>query len=183
LLLGVRGEHPNLAQHNIFFNSAYASEFDAIFKHGRPPEDPTIYITITSKADPDHAPPGCENWFILVNAPPLGGNWDWTREADRYRDLILTRLAAHGADIRDRIVVERCLTPHDLERLTGARRGALYGTSSNTMLAAFQRPPNAVPDIPGLYFAGGTAHPGGGVPMVMLSGAAAARRVLRAHAL
>ncbi len=178
LLLGVRGQHPQLAQHNIFFNSAYTREFDAIFKRGQPPEDPTIYVTITSKVDAEHAPPGCENWFVLVNAPPLGGNWDWSVEADRYRDLILARLAAHGVDIRDRIVVERRLTPHDIERLTGARRGALYGTSSNSMFAAFQRPANVARDVPGLYFAGGTAHPGGGVPMVMLSGAAAARQIL-----
>jgi phytoene desaturase len=75
-------------------------------------------------------------------------------------------------------VIEKTITPIELEALTGARRGALYGASSNSMFAAFRRPPNQSPEVRGLYLAGGTAHPGGGVPMVMLSGAAAARKIL-----
>ncbi len=179
LLLGVRGLTPGLAHHNIFFNADYRSEFEDVFQRGRPPQDPTIYITATSKTDPEHAPTGCENWFVLVNAPPIDERWDWAREADRYRDHVLATLAARGLDVRDRIEVEHRLTPVDLERLTGARRGALYGMSSNAMWSAFRRPANRAADLPGLYFAGGTAHPGGGVPMVALSGAAAARAILR----
>ena len=179
LLLGVEGQFERLAHHNIFFAPDYRAEFDAIFRQGRPPTDPTIYVSITSKKDPNHAPPGCENWFVLVNAPPLGAAFDWTREAEAYRDHVLDRLAALGYDVRGRIRAERMLTPHDLERMTGARRGALYGASSNNPLAAFQRPHNRAGDIRGLYFAGGTAHPGGGVPMVMLSGAAAASFILQ----
>jgi phytoene desaturase len=178
LLLGVRGEHPQLAHHNIFFCQDYAREFDDIFKRGLPPADPTVYVAITSKREPAHAPPGCENWFVLVNAPPLGPHYDWARCASEYRDRVLTTLARRGMDVRDQIIVEKMLTPADLERLTGAWRGALYGASSNDMLAAFRRPPNQSPGIAGLYLAGGTAHPGGGVPMVMLSGAAAARKIL-----
>lgn len=178
LLLGVEGQHPALAHHNVWFSADYPAEFDAIFRQGRPPDDPTIYATITSKTDPDHAPPGGENWFILVNAPPLGPQFDWQREAVAYRDRVLDRLAAHGVDLRDKIRVERILTPRDLERLTGAARGALYGASPNSRWAAFRRPHNRCPDLPGLYFAGGTTHPGGGVPMVMLSGKVAAELVL-----
>jgi phytoene desaturase len=179
LLLGVRGEHPQLAHHNLFFCADYAREFEAIFRRGVPPDDPTVYVAITSKRDAQHAPPGCENWFVLVNAPPLGPHYDWTTRAADYRDRVLGTLARHGFDIRDKIAVERTLTPLDLERLTGTRRGALYGASSNSMFAAFRRPHNESPEVPGLYLAGGTAHPGGGVPMVMLSGAAAARRILK----
>lgn len=178
LLLGVRGEHPQLAHHNIFFCRDYRREFDDLFVRGAPPDDPTVYVAITSKRDPDHAPPGCENWFVLVNAPPLGPAWDWTARTAEYREHVLAALAARGLDVRDRLVYERVFTPLDLERLTGARRGALYGASSNSPLAAFRRPANRAPHIDGLYFAGGTAHPGGGVPMVALSGAAAARRIL-----
>lgn len=179
LLLGVEGEHPQLAHHNIFFSRDYGREFADIFERGVPPDEPTIYLAITSKTDPDHAPVGCENWFALVNAPALGAAFDWQRQAAGYRDRILARLAEFDLDVRDRIRHEQWLTPLDLERLTGARRGALYGASSNHRLAAFMRPHNRCPDVRGLYFAGGTAHPGGGVPMVTLSGKVAAEMVLQ----
>jgi phytoene desaturase len=178
LLLGIQGRHPELAHHNIFFCPDYRREFEDLFQRGVPPADPTIYVAITSKSDPDHAPAGAENWFVLVNAPPLGPAFNWADQADRYRDQVLALLARRGLDVRQKIVAEHRLTPLDLARLTGARRGALYGASSNSPWAAFRRPANASPDVAGLYFAGGTAHPGGGVPMVMLSGAAAARRLL-----
>jgi phytoene desaturase len=170
LMLGVDQKYPTLAHHNIFFSANYRQEFTDIFRRGRPAADPTVYVAITSKTDVDHAPTGGENWFILVNAPATGGSFDWAREQDAYRDLVLDRLAAHGYDVRQHIVVERRLTPDDLARKTGAFRGALYGTSMNGVLAPFRRPHNRSPDVAGLYFAGGTTHPGGGVPMVMLSG-------------
>ncbi len=179
LLLGVEGTHPELAHHNIFFSSNYPREFDNIFRQGIPPDAPTVYLTITSKEDPDHAPVGCENWFVLTNAPPLGPNWDWSSNASAYRDRVLEQLATFGFDIRAQIRAEQVITPLDLERVTGARRGALYGTSSNSRFAAFRRPHNRAADIQGLYFAGGTAHPGGGVPMVVLSGRTAARLLLQ----
>jgi phytoene desaturase len=178
LLLGVEGETPALAHHNIFFSRDYRREFTDLFTHGQPAHDPTVYVAITSKTDRDHAPPGCENWFVLVNAPPLDARFDWATGGDAYRDRVLAVLAEHGHDVRGRIRAEHRLTPHDLERMTGARRGALYGISSNNALNALRRPHNRAPDVRGLYFAGGTAHPGGGVPMVTLSGAAAAHLVL-----
>ncbi len=180
MLLGVRGENPALAHHNIFFCPRYADEFRDVFQRGVPPTDPTIYVAITSKRDPDHAPPGHENWFVLVNAPPTGPQWDWATQAQPYAQHVLDTLAArHQLDIRQRVVTQHLLTPPDLERLTGARRGALYGASSNSMWAAFRRPHNHSAEVRGLYFAGGTAHPGGGVPMVMLSAAAAVRAILK----
>jgi phytoene desaturase len=178
LLLGVEGQHADLAHHNIFFSGAYRDEFDAIFHRGVPSDDPTIYVAITAKTDPDHAPPGTENWFVLVNAPPLGNAFDWTTQASAYRDLVLVRLAARGYDVRSRLCFERILTPLDLERQTGAWRGALYGMSMNHRLAPFRRPHNRCPDVRGLFFAGGTTHPGGGVPMVMLSAKVAAAMAL-----
>lgn len=178
LLLGVEGSHPALAHHNIFFSDDYPREFDDIFRRGIPPDDPTVYVAITSKTDPAHAPEGGENWFVLVNAPPLGKSFDWTAQAGAYRDRVLATLARFGYDVRDQIRVERMLTPRDLERLTGARRGALYGTSSNDRFNALRRPHNRAREVRGLYFAGGTTHPGGGVPMVTLSGGVAARMVM-----
>jgi phytoene desaturase len=170
--------HPQLAHHNIFFSADYRREFEDLFARGLPPGDPTIYVAITSRTDPEHAPDGCENWFVLVNAPPLGDAFDWSRDGAAYRARVLDALASRGFDVRDRIRTERMLTPVDLERLTGARRGALYGTSSNDRFNALRRPHNRAPDVRGLYFAGGTTHPGGGVPMVALSGKVAARLLL-----
>jgi phytoene desaturase len=178
MLLGIEGPSPQLAHHNIFFSSDYPREFADIFDRGIPPTEPTIYVAITAKSDPQDAPPGCENWFVLVNAPPLGPQFDWASSADTYGRQVLNRLADYGLDIRSRIRSQRLLTPLDLERLTGARRGALYGASSNNRFAAFRRPHNRAPDVRGLYFAGGTTHPGGGVPMVMLSGKLAAEMAL-----
>ncbi len=178
LLLGVAGESPALAHHNIFFSADYPAEFRAIFHDGLPPDDPTIYVAITSKTDPDHAPPGQENWFVLVNAPAADGRFDWSTHAPAYRDRVLARLAAHGVDLSGRIVSERVITPDELAAQSGAWRGALYGASPNSKFSAFRRPPNRARDVTGLYFAGGTTHPGGGVPMVTLSGKVAAEMVL-----
>ncbi|MBP8055345.1 MAG: phytoene desaturase [Chloroflexi bacterium] len=178
LLLGVNKQHPQLAHHNIFFSRDYPAEFEAIFRQGVPPDDPTIYVAITSKSDPEHAPPGSENWFVLVNAPPVGPQFDWEREKERYRDHVLAKLAEQGVDVRPHLISQHLFTPVDLERMTGAWRGALYGASSNSRWAAFLRPHNRATDVTGLYFAGGTTHPGGGVPMVTLSGKVAAGFVL-----
>jgi phytoene desaturase len=179
LYLGVEREHPQLAHNNIFFSPDYPAEFASIFRRGRPPEQPTVYVAITSKTDPDHAPPGGENWYVMVNTPPAGPGWDWEREAPAYRDRVLDRLAAYGLEIRAHIRAEHVLTPLDIERRTGAWRGALYGHSFNNPLASFHRPNSRCPDVRALYFAGGTTHPAGGVPMVTLSGRTAARLLLR----
>ena len=169
MLLGLEENYPELAHHNIIFSDDYPAEFDAIFKQGIPSDNPTIYISITSKTNTHHAPEGHENWFILVNAPALSNNYNWEENTDYYHDLVLNRLAERGLDIQDKIVTEKILTPVDLEQSSGAWRGALYGSSPNSKWTAFRRPHNRSKDISGLYFVGGTTHPGGGVPMVTLS--------------
>lgn len=178
LELGVRKQHPELMHHNIFFSSDYRQEFGQIFRERRPPSDPTIYVAITSKSTKEDAPEGCENWFVLVNVPPAGDGWGWDAEAQGYRDLILQRLKVHGYDIEGSIEVERMVTPLDLERQSGAWKGALYGSSSNSRWAAFRRVHNRASHPRGLYFAGGTTHPGGGVPMAALSGRVASDMIL-----
>lgn len=178
LLLGVAGEHPDLSHHNIFFSADYRKEFDDIFRRGVPPEEPTIYLAITSKTDSAHAPAGHENWYLLINVPALSPSFDWASFAGHYRDLVLKRLAAFGYDLRGKIRSEHLFTPLEIERMTGARRGALYGISNHLRTAAFRRPHNRCQEVRGLYFAGGTTHPGGGVPMVILSGKAAAGMAL-----
>jgi phytoene desaturase len=179
LLLGVDGQRPQLGHHNIFFSSDYRREFADIFRRHIPPAEPTIYVAITSKTDPQHAPEGGENWFVMVNVPPVGPEWDWIAQGQGYRDRVLARLAELGIDVRGQIHVEQVVTPLDLATQSAAWRGALYGLSFNQPLAPLIRPGNRSADVRGLYFAGGTAHPGGGVPLVTLSGKTAARMVLQ----
>ena len=178
LLLGVEGEHPQLAHHNIFFSGNYQREFDDLFQQGVPPADPTVYVAITAKSDASHAPAGCENWFVLVNAPPLGAGFDWTDNEAAYRQLVLATLARHGLHITPNLRYTKALTPQDLARSSAAWRGALYGSSSNSALSALRRPPNRDRFVRGLYYAGGATHPGGGVPLVILSGKVAATMLL-----
>ena len=172
LLLGLRGRTPGLAHHNVLFPVDYDAEFDAVFgPAARPVDDPTLYLSVPN--DPAAAPAGSEAWFVLTNAPRHGagaGAVDWTAPglAEAYAQRLLDRLAARGLDVRDRLLVSHIRTPADLERDTGAPGGAIYGTSSNGPRAAFLRPANRSP-LPGLYLVGGSAHPGGGLPLVCLS--------------
>jgi phytoene desaturase len=170
LLLGVTRTHPELAHHNIFFTEDYRREFDELFRRGIPPSNPTVYLAITSKTDAGHAPPGCENWFVMVNAPPTNGRFDWMSQELAYRSRIFATLAHYGLDVDTHVCYVKALTPVHLAQHTGAWRGALYGISSNDPLNAFRRPHNRAANVHGLYFVGGTTHPGGGVPLAALSG-------------
>jgi phytoene dehydrogenase-like protein len=149
-----------------------------IFDNLEPASEPTIYVCISSKSDPTQAPPDCENWFILVNAPPTG-KVDWALETQPYAASILEQLAQRGFDVRQRIQVQHIITPTDLESRYLTHRGGIYGSSSNTVQSAFLRPQNRSQTVSGLYLASGSAHPGGGLPLVMLSGKLAAEALLK----
>lgn len=178
LLLGVRGDYPELAHHNIFFSRDYRSEFDYIFDRREPAPDPTIYVACTSKSDPTQAPPGHSNLFVLVNAPALSPDIYWPARRDLYRDHILTCLEAYGLrGLRERIVFQETITPLDFQEKYHAWQGSLYGLSSNSRSTAFQRPPNRAPGVPNLFFVGGSVHPGGGIPLVLLSARLVSRLV------
>jgi phytoene desaturase len=175
LLIGVKKRFPQLAHHTIFFSRDYRAEFDALCERGILPDDPTIYVCTTALSDLSHAPEGCSNLFILVNAPPLrsgiGSELDWQKEAPRYRSVILQKLSSFGVAIHQNdIAAEATITPNDFAARFNALHGALYGMSSNSRMAAFLRPGNRSRQIGGLYFAGGSVHPGGGIPLVLLSG-------------
>lgn len=179
LLLGTRRNFPQLAHHNIYFSADYPAEFRAIFDELRPASDPTIYICATSRTDATQAPPDCENLFVLVNAPATSPRTDWIREAAPYRELIIEKLESYGLHgLRESIIYEHRLTPNYFAQRYAAYRGALYGPSSNKITSAFVRPPNKARHVKGLYFAGGTTHPGGGIPLVLLSGKMAAELVM-----
>lgn len=170
LLLGTRKKFKQLAHHNIFFSDNYKAEFDAIFKQKRPANNPTIYICATSVSDKTQAPANRENLFVLVNAPYLSEETNWQKEAKPYRDLILKKLEEFGLkDLNDSIEFEQIITPEDFETKYRANKGSIYGISSNGIFSAFLRIPNKSKEIENLYFVGGATHPGGGIPLVLLS--------------
>lgn len=173
LLLGLEGRTPGLAHHTVLFSADYRAEFDDIHRRRRPPLEPTVYVCCSAVTDPGRAPDGCENWYVLVNVP-AGGACDWAREAPAYRDRILELLARRGLEVRDRLRFAETVHPAHLAERFATPGGAIYGTSSNGRRAAFLRPGNRGP-VPGLFLAGGSSHPGGGLPLVALSGAIAAR--------
>jgi phytoene desaturase len=171
MLLGTDCRFDQLLHHNIYFSQNYRQEFFDIFERRVAPRDPTIYVCATSRTDPTQAPPGGENLFVLVNAPYLSDDFSWAAEQASYRELVIDKLERMGLPgLREHIVFEQIITPDDLEARYGAQRGAIYGFSSNNLFAPFTRPQNRAPNLPGLYFAGGSVHPGGGLPLVMLSG-------------
>jgi phytoene desaturase len=138
-----------------------------------------VYVCATSLAEPSHAPPGHTNMFVLVNAPALDGRVCWEREADGYRDTVIRKLERMGlAGLGRHIAYERIITPADLQARYNATGGAIYGLASNHPWTAFLRPPLRARGIGRLYFVGGGTHPGGGIPLVLLSGRAVAERVI-----
>ncbi|NKB39557.1 MAG: phytoene desaturase [Ilumatobacter sp.] len=163
LCIGARGRTEGIGHHNVWFSDDAYQEFRAI-DAGQLADDPTIYGCVSSTTDPTQAPAGDENWFLLVNTPP-GIDVD----AERYRDVVLERLATHGVDLRRRMRFCAHMTPSDIEHNYRSPGGAIYGTSSNGKRAAFARPANRGAK-PGLYLVGGSSHPGGGLPLVTMSG-------------
>ncbi|EOR92853.1 Phytoene desaturase, neurosporene or lycopene producing [Arcticibacter svalbardensis MN12-7] len=166
---GINKTFPLLDLHNIFFSEDYEKEFSAIWKHKTIYNDPTVYINITSKYCPTDAPIGTENWFVMINVPAnIGQDWDvLIAEARNHIIEKLSRILK--ADIGSLIVSENVMDPRIIESNTFSYQGSIYGTSSNGKFAAFLRHPNFSSTIDGLYFVGGSVHPGGGIPLALLS--------------
>jgi phytoene dehydrogenase-like protein len=154
-MLGLRGRTPGLVHHAITFPAGYDAEFDDVFVHRRPVRDPTVYVSASCATDPGETP---ENWFVLVNAPAISADWD--AEAERLIDRL---------GVRDRIAARALRTPDEL--------GPIYGVAPHGRLGTLRRPPATVRGIRGLRLAGGTVHPGGGLPLVVLGAATAARAI------
>jgi len=182
--LALTGKTSELAHHNVFFPADYDDEFNSVFGAGtkaRPTPKPAIYIC--NPNDPAMAPAGDESWFILINAPrhdPNNGvNWNSPELVASYSQTILEQIGTTGFDVSARIKWQNSSSPADLELRTGAFGGSIYGSSSNGMRAAFLRPRN-VSEIENLYLVGGSAHPGGGLPLVAMSADIVAQKIGRA---
>lgn len=170
-LWGVEGQRNELRHHNVFYSGNYKDEFRDIFKRKMSPVDPTTYVCISSKTNPNHARQNAENWFVLANMPYIEDKHDWENEKQNVRNRIIAKLLRNGIDIQDKIRYEKMISPADLQARYLGNRGSIYGISSNDRMSAFKRYPNRSRDIENLYFCGGSVHPGGGVPLVMLSAA------------
>jgi len=158
-----------LGVHNILFSEDYKNEFHEIFNKNSVPTDPTIYIHISSKIKSDDAPVDCENWFVMVNTAPNSGQ-NWEELLTKTRALVITKISSYlSLDIAEYIKEEFVRNPSSLEAEAGAFKGALYGSNSNSIFSAFLRHPNFNSRIKGLYFCGGTVHPGGGIPLCLQS--------------
>lgn len=168
---GVEGEYDKLSLHNILFSEDYEQEFRDIFENRKIPEDPTFYISISSRHAAGDAPEGSESWFILVNAPYLP-TIDKDNEAVyvRLKAKLFDKLRKAGIYVEDKIKYEHWIDQAGLYKRYGSNMGSIYGTSSNSQFAAFKRPSVSDPNYRNLFFCGGSSHPGGGMPLVALSG-------------
>jgi phytoene desaturase len=166
---GINRQFADLDLHNILFSNHYKKEFEHIFEQKTLFEDPTVYINITSKEQASDAPAGHENWFVMINAPADFGQ-DWDACVAQARQNIIDKVnRLLGVNLASLIEVEDVLTPPLIEQRTGSYRGSLYGAASNSKFAAFLRHPNFSSQLKGLYCCGGSVHPGGGIPLCLLS--------------
>lgn len=166
---GMKDTFSELDIHNIFFSAGYEEEFRNLFQLKEVYSDPTVYIYISSKYNKTDAPEGCENWFVMINAPAdVGQNWDELIERSR-KNILMKLEKILGKSLKDIIHCEEVFSPPEIAKQTGSVNGSLYGSSSNSRYASFNRHANFRSDISGLYFVGGSVHPGGGIPLCLSS--------------
>ncbi len=172
LYLGLDRAYPHLAHHNFVFSTDPEVEFGQIYGKGEPADDPTCYVAAPSRTEPGVAPEGGEALYILVHTPYLRPHHDWSQMLPGYRRVILDKMArcAGMPDLESRIRVERALTPQDIHDRYSVLDGAIYGLASHGRMFGAFKPGNRSRDLAGLYLAGGAAHPGPGMPMVLMSG-------------
>ncbi|MHC5019151.1 MAG: phytoene desaturase family protein [Planctomycetota bacterium] len=170
--LGLRERYDHLLHHDFVFSRDPHEEFQAIYRRGEPAPDPTVYLCAPAATDPAVAPPGGEALYLLAHTPYLRPGHDWAAMLPDYRRVMLDKLArtAGLTDLKDRIVTERWLTPQDIHDRYRVLNGAIYGIASHGRFLGALKPANRSPDVAGLYCAGGAAHPGPGMPMVLMSG-------------
>ena len=166
---GIKKTFKNLELHNILFSNNYKKEFDSIFELGTISDDPTVYINITSKDIVSDAPKESENWFVMINSPNDTGQ-DWNEIIKTVRKNTINKInRTLNIDIESFIEFEKVFSPKTIEKNTQSYLGSLYGSSSNNKISAFLRHPNFSKHIQNLYFCGGSVHPGGGIPLCLLS--------------
>ena len=171
LYLGLKRRQSQLLHHNFVFSADPHEEFDYIYRKGEPAPDPTCYVCAPAMTEPEVAPPGGEALYVLVHTPYLRPQHDWKRMFPAYRATILEKLRrTAGVDLDGEIVTESALTPLDIHERYRVLNGAIYGLASHGRWTGAFKPSNRSRDLRGLYLCGGAAHPGPGMPMVLMSG-------------
>lgn len=172
LYLGLDRGYEHLLHHNFVFSGDPEEEFEWIYRKGEPAPDPTCYVAAPARSDDTVAPPGGEALYVLVHTPFLRSHHDWNRMLPSYRRTILNKLerTAGLEGLEDRIVTEHALTPEGIRDRYRVLDGAIYGLASHGKFLGAFKPANRSQDVQGLYLAGGAAHPGPGMPMVLMSG-------------
>ena len=171
LHLGVNKLYPNLNHHNFFFSENLREQMDKVFNKHELPDDPTLYVVNTNKTDPSQAPAGHENLKILPHIPYIQDNPFTPDEYLQLEARVIAKLERMGLPgLREHIVTRDVWTPHDIEQKYGSDRGAIYGTVSDKKKNKGFKHSKQSELYDNLYFVGGTVNPGGGMPMVTLSG-------------
>ncbi|MGH7244731.1 MAG: phytoene desaturase family protein [Phycisphaerales bacterium] len=182
LYLGLNKQYDHLSHHNFFFSKDSHAEFNDIYSKGIPARDPTLYIAAPSRSDPTQAPPGGEALYVLIHTPYIRDGQKWEGSGglmDQYKPVVLDKMRRMGfADIDRHIVLERTLSPAGIEKMYNAEGGAIYGLASHGRMHGGFKPKNRSRVYKNLYLAGGSANPGPGTPMVMMSGVTAANCLL-----
>ena len=183
LLLGLdnkKSKPVDVKHHNVYFPENYDLEFDQIFTQKVPVTDPTIYLCAPKDSSMVKGVDK-EAWFVLVNAPrhePESG-WDWKHGGQEYAQKIISKMDDLGLNVTNRLDFMEYRTPADLENYAMAPGGSIYGTSSNSPVSAFLRARNRS-KVKGLFCVGGSAHPGGGLPLVGISAEIVAKAIGKA---
>jgi phytoene dehydrogenase-like protein len=172
LYLGLNRRYEHLAHHCFVFSRDPHEEFHHIYDLGQPAPDPTCYLASTTRTEAATAPEGGDALYVLVHTPYLRPEHDWNAMFPKYRQVILDKLkrSAGMPDLEERIVFERALTPRDIHERYKVLNGVIYGLSSHGRWNGAFKPSNLRRDLDGLFLAGGAAHPGPGMPMVLMSG-------------
>ncbi|KAA6456643.1 phytoene desaturase [Acidobacteria bacterium AB60] len=177
--LGLDRVYPQLAHHNFFYSRDLHTHFRRVFREGKLPDDPTLYVVAPTRTDPSQAPAGCDNIKILPHIPALDESRPTTREDyEALRNVCLEKLERMGlTDLRRHIVVEDFWTPFDIEARYGSNRGSIYGVVCDRRRNFAFKASKQSSEFDNLFFVGGSVNPGGGMPMVTLSGQHVARMI------
>lgn len=179
--LGLDRVYPQLAHHNFFYSQHQDRHFDRVFHEKKLPDDPTIYLVAPTRTDPSQAPPGCDNIKILPHIPYINDRNPYTYEdCVALKELCLRKLERMGlTDLRKHVIVEDFWTPFDIQKRYGSNRGAIYGVVCDRRKNFAFKAPKRSDICKNLFFVGGSVNPGGGMPMVSLSGQHVARMILQ----
>jgi phytoene desaturase len=181
LYLGLGCDYDHLLHHNVYLSKDYRENFEAIFRHGRLPADPSFYANVASRTDPAAAPEGMAALYVLVPVPHLGPGVDWESEGGTFKERVYGLLEEKMGmeDIRQRIAFEKIRTPQDWKRDYNLEVGAAFGIGHGISQVGYFRPPLASRSIGRLYFVGASTRPGTGVPLVTIGARLAAERIGR----